>query len=114
MDTAPTADPSAVLGAVPDAVPAAVPDATPSCPCPDLTNIQIVDIDRDGIYKYVAFTVRDPAVKSGVIPVVIVRGYKRFYLFEEVIDEVITFKGPYLSYFKYHCIFRGFTTNDTY
>lgn len=98
----------------PTANPTAVPDTTPSCTCPDLSNIQIVDIDTDGIYKYIAFTVRDPAVKTGSIPIIIVRGYKRFHLFEEIIDEVTMFKGPYLSYFQYNCIFRGFTTNNTY
>lgn len=74
----------------------AVEVVVPNCNCPDLENIQIVDIEPDGTYRYVAFTVRDPAIRTGLMPVVIVRGYKRAYDFESIIDEVLLFNGPYL------------------
>lgn len=61
---------------------------SPNCPCPDLSNLLTVDIDQDGVFKYVAFTVRDKAILSGVMPVVIIRGYKRFIVFEDLIEEV--------------------------
>lgn len=77
-----------VMATAPPADPSPVTEQKPSCNCPDLSTIQKVDIDKDGTYKYVAFTVCDPKIRTGAIPVVIVRGYKRFIDFEEIIAEV--------------------------
>lgn len=83
----------------PVANPPTVTGQSPNCPCPDITNIQITDIDTDGVFKFVAFTIRDPAVRTGVSPVVIIRGYKRFNDFEGIIEEV-RYIGPYLPCFQ--------------
>lgn len=73
---------------------------SPNCPCPDIVTIPKVHIDKDGLFKYVAFTVRDPKIRSGIIPVVIIRGYKRQRGFMELIEEVISFISLYLVSFQ--------------
>lgn len=85
---APTSNPTTATAATNAAPPAG---QTPNCPCPDLVTIPIVDIDKDGIFKYVVFRLRDPKYHSGEPPVVIVRGYKRHSDFTDLIDEVLVF-----------------------